>query len=93
MEGPNEIRVILENFDKMIIGSVQREKGNTRSIFKKKPGLCWYNYFSGDNVFDHSGKKVCGMLSTVRNYCLIKGVPAQHTHKNGKNPINLVAKC
>ena len=66
MEVPNEVRIIMEKLDKMIIDEGSVEIGKTRKIFKNKSSLCWYNYFSGDNMFDHAGKKGYFMLSTVR---------------------------
>ena len=43
MEGPNEVRMILEKLDNMVIGVGHVETGKTRKIFKNKSGLCWYN--------------------------------------------------
>ena len=34
----------------MIIGEGHVETGKKRNIFKKKPGLCWDNYFSDGNI-------------------------------------------
>ena len=69
------------------------EIGKTRKIFRKKPGLCWDNYFSSDNIFDHAGKNGYGMMSTVRRDHLSKGAPTQYMHKMGTEPRNLVFKC
>ena len=69
------------------------ETGKKRKIFKKKPGLCWDNYFSDGNIFYHSGKKGYGILSTVRRDSLPKGVPVQYTHKKVTYPGNLFSKC
>ena len=70
--------MILEKFDKMIIGEVHMVTGKTRNIFKNKPGFWWDNYFSGDNFFDHAGKRIYGMLLTVRRDHIPKGFPAQY---------------
>ena len=93
LKGPNELRIIMENLGKMIIGEDHMVTGKTSKIFNKKPGLCWDNYFSGDNNFDHAGKKGCVILSTVRRYHIPKGVPSQYMHKNRTEPWNLSTKC
>ena len=67
--------------------------GKKRKIFKNKPGLCWDNYFSDNNILDRAGKKGYSMLSTVRRYHLPKVVPAQYMHKKGTEPRNLFSKC
>ena len=69
------------------------ETFKARNIFKNKPGLCWDNYFSGDNIFDHAGKNGYGMLSTVRRVNFPKGVPSQYIHKKVTDPRKLVDKC
>ena len=93
MEVPNEVRIIMEKLDKMIISWGSVEIFKTGKIFKEKSGLCWYNYFSGENIFDHAGKKGYCMFSTVRFDRLPKLVPEQYMHKKGTEPRNLVAKC
>ena len=70
LEGTNDVKMILDNIDRIIIGDGHVETVNTRKIFKKRPGLFWDNYFSGDIILDHAERKVYGMLSTVRRNCL-----------------------
>ena len=69
------------------------EIGKTRKIFKNKPSLCWDNYFSGNNMFDHAGKKGYVILSKVRHDCIIKVFPEQYMNKKGTGPRNFVVKC
>ena len=57
MEGSNEVRMILYKIYNMIIGEGIVEIGTTSKIFKKKPGLCWDNYFSGDNFYFIQGRR------------------------------------
>ena len=40
LEGPNEVRIIMENLGKMIIGEGHMLTGKIRRTPKKKPGLC-----------------------------------------------------
>ena len=37
-----------------------------------KLGLCWEKYFSGDHIFDHTGKKGYYVLSAARRCRLTK---------------------
>ena len=81
MKGPNEVRMILEKLYNIIIGGGSMEIDKTRNIFKKKTGLCWDKYLSGDNISDHAKKKLYGMLSTVSLDFIPKVVPSQYMHK------------
>ena len=45
LKDTNYVRMILYNDDNIIIGECRVETGKTSKIFKKKPGLCWENYF------------------------------------------------
>ena len=73
--------MILYKLCNMIIGKRRVEIGKTRNIFKKKLGLCWDNYLSGANIFNHTSKKVYIMFSTVSHNHLPTGVPEQYMQK------------
>jgi hypothetical protein len=54
MEGPNEVRMIVEKIRPLIAGEVAEE--GRRQIFSEKPHSTWDNYFSGDNTMAHMGE-------------------------------------
>ena len=67
MNGPKEVRRIVDSIESLIKGSFQNEADTRRQIWSKKPHMTWDNYFSSDKIIDYVGQKGFGMMCTVQH--------------------------
>jgi hypothetical protein len=76
-EGMAEMRTLIDSMESHIVG----REGEKKKIFKKPPHITADNYFSGEAVFRHAGKKGFGCLATTRRDRLPKDVKSEFFHK------------
>eukprot|EP00957_Ditylum_brightwellii_P170354 12966807-Ditylum_brightwellii.AAC.1 len=81
----------MEKLDDMSIGESTNKK--VQMISKKKPSMCFDNYFSHNNTPDLAGKKGYDFLYTGSHDCLPKGVPVQYMSKKRTENHSQPARC
>lgn len=76
-EGPNKVKMIMDQISEMVEGS----PGDCKKIFASKPHTTWDNYFSRDNIHNWLGENGFRTTMTCRRDCLPKDIPAKYLHK------------
>eukprot|EP00957_Ditylum_brightwellii_P045068 3418435-Ditylum_brightwellii.AAC.1 len=89
-EGTNEERIVIIKLDDMIIAEGDKQ---VKKIFMNRPTIKWDKYLSQNTIFDYAGGNGFGLLVTVRQDMLPKGVLPQYLCKKPTDPGNLSAKC
>jgi hypothetical protein len=78
VEGPNEVRMIVEQILPLIEGQVADSR---HQIWKIMPHMTWDNYFSGCNILNHLGELGFGATVTCRRDRLPKDITETYLHK------------
>jgi hypothetical protein len=79
VEGPNEVRMIVEQILPLIEGQVADSR---HQIWKIMPHMTWDNYFSGCNILNHLGELGFGGATiTCRRDRLPKDITETYLHK------------
>eukprot|EP00957_Ditylum_brightwellii_P097350 7414961-Ditylum_brightwellii.AAC.1 len=87
-EGTNEVHKLMDKSEHMVIGGKPEMK--VKKILKN-PGMCFDNYFSGDNPQEEAGERVFGLMCTTRHDHLPE-VKAKFICKKLRDPESVPAR-
>ena len=78
-QGPNEVKLMLDRLDPLIINA-SNVNSSGRGIFSGYPHITWDNFFSGEDITAHVGKRGYGMTSTLRRDRVPADIPNKYVN-------------